>query len=68
MLFNMDGSLLATVGIDASAEKNTAASISAIMANIWSSFEKAGDAQIILLDCEVSVVPVRACACCPTVV
>jgi hypothetical protein len=53
----LDGSLLATVGVDASAEKNTAASVSAIMANIWSAFEKAGDSQLVLLECEVKKEP-----------
>eukprot|EP01108_Squamamoeba_japonica_P001904 TRINITY_DN184_c0_g7_i3.p1 TRINITY_DN184_c0_g7~~TRINITY_DN184_c0_g7_i3.p1 ORF type:complete len:109 (-),score=23.77 TRINITY_DN184_c0_g7_i3:240-566(-) len=52
MLFNRDGSLLATVGEDATAEKTNAASVSAIMANIWASFAKAGDAHVVLLDCE----------------
>lgn len=52
MLLNRDGSLLATVGDDATAEKATAASVSAIIANIWASFQKGGDAQVVLIEAE----------------
>jgi len=52
MLLNRDGSLLATVGDDQSAEKAAAASVSAIMANVWTAMLKGGDAQVLLIDAE----------------
>jgi hypothetical protein len=45
-LLNLEGALLASAGDDANV-------LSAIFANIWSCYEKAGNLEYLLTDCEV---------------